>query len=522
MNNKKRPIRELCDNDDDSSEHICQINSDEFNFKNSDICPISEKRGISKFSTLLQKANGGAVFISDEGRKKSMELSTGFNAPLNSNTFNCEVIPASATDIYSDRLQSDNKRVSFSDRPNSESNGLLMKANGKTIIISEDAKVKSRSILSKILLNDEMISEINTEENIIPRLPKFSSILQKANGSKVIISDESKRKASALLKQTDPPSDNYDIRAATLMPKSSTRVSSLLQKANGGEVLISFASEKISKGFIHGNKVELQINGYSIPKKQNHDNDYKLSISDVTNSDKMNAPKEIVETTHIHSDIFNYITNRSVYTPLTSRIITPLYDRCTLLRNPLLISNLGEVYIPSFDENSSIDRERLRLLNMITSNTLSSFIINFNASNFQLVLNFNNKSIDNNESQLLKDIYEFISIGYLTDDDKVWIKMQLRWIIWTLASYERSFPHLYCNRLLQKDNLLFTLKWRYDLYARFISHPKQQSNQSNNNEINSRSTSSNTKQIKSASSHFSKRGSMSPLERFSSQYNILL
>jgi hypothetical protein len=64
-------------------------------------------------------------------------------------------------------------------------------------------------------------------------------------------------------------------------------------------------------------------------------------------------------------------------------------------------------------------------------------------------------------------------LAYYTDDidggdNSQWKAKQLQWIVWTLASYERTQPHLYLGQLLTLPNIMMCLVHRYHCFHRHI------------------------------------------------------
>lgn len=49
-------------------------------------------------------------------------------------------------------------------------------------------------------------------------------------------------------------------------------------------------------------------------------------------------------------------------------------------------------------------------------------------------------------------------------DDHRWLRMQIRWVLWTIAAYERKYPDLYLGRLLTERSVVECVVWRYRIY----------------------------------------------------------
>jgi hypothetical protein len=107
-------------------------------------------------------------------------------------------------------------------------------------------------------------------------------------------------------------------------------------------------------------------------------------------------------------------------------------------------------------------------------------------------------------SAYVKGLIQMYAVNETDDTDtKIteWMKMQLRWIIWSFAAYERRNSGCY-GSLLTRENLQQTLMARYLIYIGKF------------NRSNSQYTSKSTK-------HFSKTGSMSALQRCSDIATLL-
>ena len=68
-----------------------------------------------------------------------------------------------------------------------------------------------------------------------------------------------------------------------------------------------------------------------------------------------------------------------------------------------------------------------------------------------------------------------LSFSPLTEDMIRWTLFQIRWIIWTLASFERRYYRTYLNRLLHKETVFTLISSRYATYSagegKNVGHP---------------------------------------------------
>jgi hypothetical protein len=104
-----------------------------------------------------------------------------------------------------------------------------------------------------------------------------------------------------------------------------------------------------------------------------------------------------------------------------------------------------------------------------------------------------------------------------------WLSMQLRWVVWTLASYERRAPYLYFGKLLLLDKLQLCMLHRLNVYSgsRGLSTSNclvgscSEQRQHVNPYVTPGTKAPRVTGHVSAEKHFSTKGSMSPLQRCS-------
>lgn len=100
---------------------------------------------------------------------------------------------------------------------------------------------------------------------------------------------------------------------------------------------------------------------------------------------------------------------------------------------------------------------------------------------------------------LNNEIFSMLSAEPLTAAVEHWIKMQVRWIVWTLASLERRSVYKYMCVLLSKRNIAEAVAYRLATYSRCVSESPFKD-----------LAIANTPH---ARRRFAKQGSMSPLQR---------
>ena len=152
-------------------------------------------------------------------------------------------------------------------------------------------------------------------------------------------------------------------------------------------------------------------------------------------------------------------------------------------------------------ERATRRSDRLKLLHRITSSNVS--LLRETADGLLTLALF--KPINPSDLPLLSECVlqklenmRIYGAKSFTQSTREWLHMQMRWIIWTLASWERRQPNRFLEVALTVDNVCQALHYRYALYSRQIEGSPFQTASCLNN---------------SAARHFSVRGSMSPLQR---------
>jgi hypothetical protein len=217
-------------------------------------------------SNLLVKANGRNVIISDEARKRSADIFTKIMEPTPIPLSSAKNAPPPApSSILKNAATSSNSRVS----------SLLQKANGAHVIISESAAQKGAKWLNKESSNAPSIISANTS-HIVPHgvaasnpSGRTSSLLQKANGGSVYISESLRKKAVTFLDSVNSESTNaamQQIPSRTNVPitplsaqqgNHQSRTSTLLTTASGSKVVISEAARLRASQFMASGNVNI-------------------------------------------------------------------------------------------------------------------------------------------------------------------------------------------------------------------------------------------------------------------------
>ena len=200
-------------------------------------------------------------------------------------------------------------------------------------------------------------------------------------------------------------------------------------------------------------------------------------------------------------------------------------DKSDLVEDPVYL-----VGHPASAHDSFTYFGRLRSLHMIDSSLAVTRDIDFHFDNesFTVIptqLLRSDDSLSNELSSLqqsscknvLKYVVERLEASMtLSADDFSWVKMQLRWVALTLASMERRKPRDYLFSLFLGNIVVYSVLWRCSLYF----HNRFDLSYFGDLKLNMVRCKHRGAGKVTAISHFSKRGSMSPLQRCSDILNL--
>jgi len=204
----------------------------------------------SRVSSLLQKASGKTVIISDEVRACSALFMARADRDVSAQHIAAVggVVPAP------EQAPPTGGRVS----------ALLQKASGKSVVISDQARLRSAQLLGdsgcESGVRDGDSAHVAEQASLPlnaghPGLGRVSSLLQKASGKAVVISDEARARSAQILSRADR--EREDLARGHMEDSSSSHSSapgmhssSLLQKASGKGVVISDEARARSAQFM--------------------------------------------------------------------------------------------------------------------------------------------------------------------------------------------------------------------------------------------------------------------------------
>jgi hypothetical protein len=169
--------------------------------------------------------------------------------------------------------------------------------------------------------------------------------------------------------------------------------------------------------------------------------------------------------------------------PTASHLHKPLYQTDTvisifsreyLLNSPIFLKDIREPV-----HNIDINRYEIEATNeMIVQESTPAMNI-FSTLRYEVLLqirsaNALNIRLDERQNismgaaeneEMLQEAYNSVSELPLSKSMKGWVHEQLRWIIWSSASYERKHHERYFNRLLLPAQIYSCLKHRYNIFV---------------------------------------------------------
>jgi hypothetical protein len=139
-------------------------------------------------------------------------------------------------------------------------------------------------------------------------------------------------------------------------------------------------------------------------------------------------------------------------------------DRASLLEKYEDDDEIGERFVwhscqwPQMESRSCIvGATRLRSLSLITSFTAGRAKFDSSSGSFT-------GEFYADDSELTNSILKALQLPVDSTDILTWIGMQVKWIIWTFASYERKYPEKYLGSLLTMQSLLQLVRQRWTAY----------------------------------------------------------
>lgn len=457
-------------------------------------------------------------------------LSSKCTSQLRQNDISNKSASFSDSIVSSDRRQrsehqhTPSGQLSEADRVTSFSS-LLKTARGNSVRISKDALERTKSLFASQEQTQSfdyniMMSYINDLQVETPIAHSHATYSASSTKSEALMgtedspiyfnSDQTYAKAAAmsdwienrlqtgkLLSSDDRPINRFDAKLAETLLKpvdvtpsnqNTGRTSRLFQRANGGDVSISH---------------DARLKSLSIFRDSNNNSLHSID-DDHAMVDRVSSYQESdPEPNHRETKIQNTNSSHS-QTNCGLWRIPNLNREALLMDDTILLSdlNLHRFCIPSSPANDLQRRAwtstpRYRELLKITSYH-AKFLHFPTDSDFNIDL----KVID----PLVSSVTGHLSSYPLSKAMRVWVALQLRWIIWTLASYERKYPELYFNKLLTWPIVLYCISRRYSIYnGGMIASPLRPSSSNQITPVKSSHV--------SARSFFRKAGVMSHLQR---------
>ena len=304
-----------------------------------------------------------------------------------------------------------------------------------------------------------------------------SSLLQTAKGSNVVISESAKRKSESMFEGSNMSNihnEPYD----TTNTKVVGRVSSLLQTAKSSNDCDFERSCVKAPEVLKDDPQGVKVGHPSL------DTEPHLSIEYLSERNyfgsiilKMNFLEEYSNESH------GGCNHHSFY-----------IDKCTKrwdILNKIHSFNCHKIQLDVnnqdiiFYDSNSVDSKYNHEIDM-NKITVSDSLFSVASLLLRKCQHLESRQINNSESELiffklhndlkLKHGKSIVFSNQLID----WLRMQLRWLVWTFACYERKYPTQYFGGLLNYDNLLTTLNFRLESYVNYRNFNKNAIETSNN------------------------------------------
>lgn len=208
---------------------------------------------------------------------------------------------------------------------------------------------------------------------------------------------------------------------------------------------------------------------FAIPKKRPRLSTVSFNDESPSAPNDRFSPNNIMTGDFTHLQLPSFQVESVSYNNVFSNFFC---SREYLLRSPILLS---DIFLPTnihdgIHNDALISNKRSAEV-LSPSLWLSSIrfceLLKINSSN-ALRINFENCEFSMQEVEnevLMQEAYKSVSDLPLTKFMKTWVNEQLRWIVWTLASYERKYPEKFFDCLLSHSTISWCLKCRYDVFA---------------------------------------------------------
>lgn len=507
----------------------------------------------------LLSASGKTISISDEAKRKAMKLfesSTSTVAFSNDSSY-LDVYPVVSSKEIGNlptsggiKTLKDTTGYPYAAHHLSSHSldGIKSSSTSESDVSSKRIKLDSIGVLSErnetgnisqtesnASLADNMKVNINNEnqhtslKNPTPRL----SMLQSARGKVISISSDAVAKAKMLLENNSSSCKDKISHRINSCTNSSSEES---EKSDPQNLFVypsnsdsDNAYRKSSQNENHG--IVPASNSSSISNGQNS-KDLKNSSLDVATLDCSPFSETISRNTMLYS-------NPSIESDPDLQRFDPIYLTSDYLRQ---IENITfSLYLNKI--KSSLRFKRLTDVN--SRNALSLSLSDFDLSdtipgNPSCKINIILVDDMHINQLLLRSVIEHIWGISVPSQLQSWLVMQLRWIMWTLAAYERKFPNLFYGKFLRLDSIFECTAARFRMYSGqgndektcedLFYHPKIMNNEQTidgNSRIswnydcrqNTLNTVHRTHMINeqkvSGWEHFKRKGAMSPLQRSS-------
>lgn len=317
---------------------------------------------------------------------------------------------------------------------------------------------------NELFVNHSSMSVSSTLVKSHTESNRRSSLFTSARGKQITVSDEAIQRTKSIFNEDSSSfpkpiiqEKSRNVTTATVIPTTSSK-SSLFTSAGGKQIHISDAAKRRASQMFEENSSNDLHN--KRPKS--------VTTSMISASSTLGQIRDVVSLPKVEAS------------PSYHSWIYTLFNQETLLSDPITLSRDFLKSTSALEQTKLI--ERLNLLSKLNSS--NALEVKF-SDGIHFEFGKNCEIVSMVENQLGSKLH-------------LWIQMQLRWIIWTLASHERKTTEL-ASKLLTEDNVIHCIRTRFQIYNRLL--PTVSRNPTR------------VQPIVSSAEHFSKAGVMSHLER---------
>lgn len=382
----------------------------------------------SSSSSLLRKANGEAVMISEAARSKAAALMLSCSGPDSSvgATLNSTNTSSVASRAVVSTPSTGSRHTSFEVGSESDSSFRgLRKASGKAVEISAEAKARGLAFLA-----GDSTSSVG---HLVTNAPPVTVTPHRTENS------------------------NHIITPGMVATSDFSTGRSLLQKANGKSVVISEDTRSKAAAFLSGSTSQANI----VSSKPAEDIHFPPCATAQPVHDDIGARRAVQPLLGLIDQLPVPLHRQQSPHPPSC---VPLIERATIERFLKMLSSdttrdallQDEVYLHETGDGMDDDESMAR--------TMQRFVTLMKISSTNAV-DVVSRSLDINLDEV-RNSSRAVEPGILTVAKGSWYRKQLQWVIWSLVAHERKQPQQYLGHLITQDALVACLVARYRHFQR--------------------------------------------------------